>query len=271
MQVRQTLTSYLNICSSSTLHRMVRNFDVRTACETYTDFVLHYLEMRNPLSAILICADDIRDTLTSHSFTGDDQLVARECIEAANNIALCVQHQKSIVDDILTVSKLDSHLLRITPVPAQPAIIVQRAMSMFRPEVQARGINFKYVSHETLKQLKIDWVMLDPSRLLQITVNLITNAIKFTQNTPIREITVHICAHADQPDFDVPDGFQFVPPRHKVVDFASGEDWGSDPLVYLRVEVHDTGVGLSAQQKTLLFEKFAQASPRTHVQYGGEL
>jgi PAS domain S-box-containing protein len=233
----------------------------------FIDITSH--EMRNPLSAISICADDIRDTLTEYKFSEGDQKVAKECIESANNIALCVQHQKAIVDDILTVSKLDSHLLRITPVPTQPVIIVQRAMAMFRPEVQAKGIELKYHQHDSLAELEIDWVMLDPSRLLQVAVNLITNAIKFTQNSPNRVITVHICAHADQPDFDVPKEFEFVPPRHAVVDFANGEDWGSGQLIFLRTEVHDTGVGLSAQQKALLFEKFAQASPRTHVQYGG--
>jgi PAS domain S-box-containing protein len=233
----------------------------------FIDITSH--EMRNPLSAILICADDIRDTLTDHKFSDGDLKMARECIEAANNIALCVQHQKAIVDDILTVSKLDSHLLSIIPVPAQPVIIIQRAMAMFRPEVQAKGINMKYHPHDSLAELEIDWVMLDPTRLLQIAVNLITNAIKFTQNSPNRVITIHICAHADQPDFDVPKEFGFVPPRHAVVDFANGEGWGSGQLIYLRTEVHDTGVGLSTQEKTLLFEKFAQASPRTHVQYGG--
>jgi signal transduction histidine kinase len=226
--------------------------------------------MRNPLSAILICADDIRDTLTSHKFLGDNQKVAKECIEAASNIVLCAQHQKSIVDDILTVSKLDSHLMRITPVPAQPVIIVQRAMAMFRPEIQAMNIDFGFVPHDTLQELEIDWVMLDPSRLLQITVNLITNAMKFTQHSPKRSITLHVCAHADVPDFDVPEGFQFVPARHTVSDFSNGEGWGSGQLIYLRVEVQDTGVGLSPQEIELLFERFAQASARTHVQYGGK-
>ena len=96
----------------------------------FIDITSH--EMRNPLSAILICADDIRDTLIKHCFSNDeDKRMAKDCIEAANNIALCVQHQKSIVDDILTVSKLDSNLLRITPIPSQPIIVVQRSMAMF--------------------------------------------------------------------------------------------------------------------------------------------
>jgi PAS domain S-box-containing protein len=57
----------------------------------FIDITSH--EMRNPLSAILICADDIRDTLTQHQFRAEDQEAVGECLEAANNIALCVQVQ----------------------------------------------------------------------------------------------------------------------------------------------------------------------------------
>lgn len=60
-----------------------------------------------------------------------------------------------------------------------------------------------------------------------------------------------------------------MPPRNTVTDMTSGEGWGSGSPVYLQFQVQDTGCGLSPQQKVLLFEKFAQATPRTHVQYGG--
>ena len=156
----------------------------------FIDITSH--EMRNPLSAILICADDIRESLSQHLFASSDSKVVEDCIDAANNIALCVQHQKSIVDDILTVSKLDSNLLLITPVPVQPVAIIRRAMSMFKPEVQAKDIEFSFHLHESLQLLDVDWVNLDPSRLLQITVNLITNAIKFTAGTycPVAKATI---------------------------------------------------------------------------------
>jgi hypothetical protein len=225
--------------------------------------------MRNPLSAILICSDDIRDTLTNHNFSQDDQAVVADCIEAANNIALCVQHQKSIVDDILTVSKLDSNLLLITPVPTQPLAVVQRAMNMFRPEVQAKDIELTFHPDQSVEDLNLDWVLLDPSRLLQITVNLITNAIKFTQAEPQRAISVHVSATSHEPDTYGKD-FQFVPTRGvPLLDVTTGEDWGPGELVYLHVEVRDTGCGLTPEEKDLLFERFAQASPRTHAHYGG--
>ena len=232
----------------------------------FIDITSH--EMRNPLSAILICADDIRDTLSQHSFASSDAKVVEDCIEAANNIALCVQHQKSIVDDILTVSKLDSNLLLITPVPVQPVAVIHRAMSMFKPEVQAKDIEFSFHAHSSLESLDIDWVNLDPSRLLQITVNLITNAIKFTTGSPKRTISVHLGASLDQPELQA-EGFEYVPTRSSLVDITAGEDWGGGELLYILVRVEDTGCGLTAEEKRKLFERFAQASPRTHAQYGG--
>ncbi|KAF2628390.1 aerobic respiration control sensor protein arcB [Macroventuria anomochaeta] len=233
----------------------------------FIDITSH--EMRNPLSAVLICSDDIRDTLTQHNFGEADQGVVADCIEAANNIALCVQHQKSIVDDILTVSKLDSNLLLITPVPAQPIAVVERAMNMFKPEVQAKSIDFTFHPDPSLTDLRVDWVLLDPSRLLQITVNLITNAIKFTQAEQQRAISVHVSATSAEPD-TYGKGFQFVPTRGvPLLNVTTGEDWGSGELLYLRVEVQDTGCGLTPEEKDLLFERFSQASPRTHAHYGG--
>jgi CheY-like chemotaxis protein len=221
-----------------------------------------------PLSAILICADDIRDTLSHHHFTEGDATVIQDCIEAANNIALCVQHQKSIVDDILTVSKLDSNLLLITPIPTQPVAVIQRAMSMFRPEVSAKKIQFNFCPQPSLDKLGIDWVNIDPSRLLQITVNLITNAIKFTATSTKRVISVHLGASTDSHDLHS-DGFEYVSTRSSLTNITEAAEWGTGELVYIRVQVEDTGCGLTPEEKQLLFERFAQASPRTHAHYGG--
>lgn len=52
----------------------------------FIDITSH--EMRNPLSAVLICADDIRDSLSKHQFFDTDKWIIEDCIEAANNIAL---------------------------------------------------------------------------------------------------------------------------------------------------------------------------------------
>src|SRR5277367_1882483 len=50
---------------------------------------------------------------------------------------------------------------------------------------------------------------------------------------------------------------------------TAGEDWGTGKEIYLYFAVKDTGRGLDENEKKLLFLRFSQASPRTHIQYGG--
>ncbi|KAF1359731.1 CheY-like protein [Lizonia empirigonia] len=114
-------------------------------------------------------------------------------------------------------------------------------MNMFKPEVQAKNIQFTFHPDHSVETLNIDWVLLDPSRLLQITVNLITNAIKFTQAEPERAISVHVSASSAEPD-TYGTGFTFVPTRGvPLFDITAGEEWGPGELIYLHVEVQDTG------------------------------
>ncbi len=80
--------------------------------------------MRNPLSAIMLSADGIANSIIEFRAPRDDPTAAyRELLEsnldAAQTIVLCAQHQKRIIDDVLTLSKLNSALLQVTPVSVQ--------------------------------------------------------------------------------------------------------------------------------------------------------
>ena len=74
------------------------------------------------------------------------------------------------MDDILTLSKLDSQLLLVTPVDAQPLTVAQRALKMHEGELQTADIQLKFVVEDSYKNLGVDWVKFDPSRVLQVLV-----------------------------------------------------------------------------------------------------
>ncbi|QPG96064.1 hypothetical protein C2857_003038 [Epichloe festucae Fl1] len=242
--------------------------------ENFIDITSH--EMRNPLSAILQCADQIVNNISSFTGHGEGSREVEElldgCLDAANTINLCASHQKRIVNDILTLSKLDSHLLAVTPGDAQPVEVVQTALKMFEPELVAHDIEFECNVDESFERHGVTWAKLDPSRLSQVLINLMTNAIKFTQGRERRNITVNLSASKDISEiiqtgvlyFDKTDTL-----RYSSMDIDDETEWGTGELINIHCSVEDTGPGLAEEEMKLLFQRFQQATPRTHVQYGG--
>jgi PAS domain S-box-containing protein len=250
--------------------KMEEAVELKRQQENFIDITSH--EMRNPLSAILQCADEISTLLSDFRSSGSNVIapeLVTNSIDAAQTIALCAQHQKRIVDDVLTLSKLDSAMLMVTPVDSQPLQVVQRALKMFEGEVQTAGIQMEFVVEDSFKELEIDWVKLDPSRVLQVLINLTTNAIKFTTTESNRTIKVILAASRERPSASERQLVAFFPSRSKRVDQNFGADWGTGEEIFLEFAVQDTGRGLNEEEKKLLFQRFSQASPRTHVQYGG--
>ncbi|KAJ9648274.1 hypothetical protein H2199_001127 [Coniosporium tulheliwenetii] len=225
-----------------------------------------------PLSAILQCADEIAHSLIDFRNSKSDRIseeLVNDTIDAAQTISLCACHQKRIVDDVLTLSKLDSAMLLVTPVDVQPLDVVSRALKMFEGELATADIQMKFVVDESFKKLGIDWVRIDPSRVLQVLINLTTNAIKFTTTEKKRTITVTVAASTQKPSEAANRVVDYFPTRSKRVDMTQGSDWGTGDEVYVQFAVQDTGRGLTEEEKKVLFLRFSQASPRTHVQYGG--
>ena len=169
----------------------------------------------------------------------------------------------------MTLSKLDSALLLVTPVDVQPVSVVQRALKMFEGEIQTADIKLEFKVDKSISDLSIDWVKLDPSRLLQVLINLTTNAIKFTTTQAERTIRVTLSALVDRPTTKNRHGVNYFPTRSKRKDLTDATDWGHGDEVFIHFAVQDTGRGLSDSEMKLLFHRFSQASPRTHVQYGG--
>ncbi|KAM7191008.1 putative histidine kinase [Rhypophila sp. PSN 637] len=266
--------------------------------ENFIDMTSH--EMRNPLSAIIHCADAITATITrvqeligespangavgslatltppttagnglSESARSEVRELLESGIDSSETIVGCAQHQKRIVDDILTMSKLDSKLLAITPITVNPVQMVKEALKMFEVEARRVDINLSMIVDKSYEDLGITYLDFDPSRLKQVLINLLTNALKFTKTGPTRNVSVAIRASLTPPT-EAMSSVQFIPRSQESYDDYDQpalRDRG-DP-VFLMFEVKDTGQGLTEEEKKSLFQRFVQASSRTHVKYGG--
>lgn len=243
--------------------------EARKLQEAFIDLVSH--EMRNPLSAITQLADAIAaslDDLPPSEPTPEPALrQLRENVEGGKTILLCASHQKRVIDDVLTLSKLDSQLLSITPVVVQPHAVVDSVLTMFKAEFESNLIKVESVADETYDKHNVDWVSLDPSRLTQIFINLLTNAVKFTKLEEVRQITIRRSAFVGE----VPkvDGIVWFPVNKKKRQEQPCSDSSEGEPIHLLFSVSDTGKGLEQEEMTRLFNRFQQGTKKTHIKYGG--
>ncbi|KAL2349685.1 histidine kinase, partial [Cryomyces antarcticus] len=240
--------------------RLEDALETKRQSENFIDMTSH--EMRNPLSAIIQSADGIIAALTT---PGD----VRELIaDAVQTIILCAQHQKRIVDDVLTLSKLDSNLLVITPDQVKPIELVQKALKMYEAELDSTKVQARLSIDESYTELSIDTVPVDSSRLLQVLLNLLTNAIKFTQYQKQRVITIFLSASYTRPSSG-PGDVSYIPRRSNRPERSLTPEWGVGEDLYLQFAVQDTGSGITEEEMKVLFLRFSQASPKTYGKYGG--
>ncbi|KAG9191068.1 hypothetical protein G6011_09156 [Alternaria panax] len=246
--------------------------------ENFIDMTSH--EMRNPLSAMIQCADSIYSSLNEMKALARKEALTFQpavhaqlkdlisnSLDAVDTIQACATHQKRIVDDILTLSKLDSKLLVISPMVLQPSVLLQDAYKMFKDEANKAKVNLEVRYDPSIADLNIDWAVLDPSRVLQVLINLLTNAIKFTQGQEVRKVEVTMGASWEVQQMP---GIEYVPQEAVWKDFLTQAEWDHvGEVFYLHFTVKDTGCGLSPEHRAKLFLRFSQATPKTHVQYGG--
>ncbi len=138
----------------------------------------------------------------------------------------------SIVNDILDVSKLDAGKLELEIIDFDLTHTVESATVLLRPQARRKGIELDVRIDPAIEQFHRG----DPTRLRQILLNLIGNAIKFTEAGTV--------------------SVRMIPAD-------------AERLQRVRFEVTDTGIGIEEWDQLRLFERFSQADSSTTRRYGG--
>ncbi|KAF1998991.1 hypothetical protein P154DRAFT_405142, partial [Amniculicola lignicola CBS 123094] len=251
--------------------------------EAFIDVVSH--EMRNPLSAIVHCADTISASISdietkAYIDTIPDAVLEtlRDNVANAHTILDCAKHQKRIIDDVLTLGRLESTLLSVTPAPVRPSKLVDSVMALFDAELRTNDITTSVIAETSIKDLQVEYLNLDPSRVTQIFMNLLTNAIKFVKGEKVRRIEVRYGASLASPRSTggafataatFPQDLHWAPKGKNAIDVTDNAEWGTAEVVFLTFSLRDTGIGMNNNEITKIFERFRQANTKTHVTYGG--
>jgi PAS domain S-box-containing protein len=143
------------------------------------------------------------------------------------------QALRVIVDDVLDFSKIEAGQLAIENVEFDLVALATGAVDMFRHAGEEAGTRL-FLQLPASAPLR---VLGDPNRIRQVLINLINNAVKFTRNGKI-DVRISI-----ERDFET--------------------------SLSIRAEIEDTGVGISREAKTRLFQPFAQADGSITRQFGG--
>lgn len=151
-----------------------------------------------------------------------------EALKVLNHTRQSADHLMTVINDILDYSQLQSGKLVIHPETFELRSIAQHAFELFKPRVESMDLEYRLVLDPALPV----WVQTDRHRLMQVLVNLLGNALKFThQGSVVLQVR-----------------------------------W-TDPGVEFSVQ--DTGIGIAKERQDQIFKRFTQAENDTQTVYGG--
>ena len=192
-------------------------------------------EIRTPMTAILGFADLLREEALSCTQCAEHADCARRTRvrQAVETICRNGDHLLNLINDILDLSKIEAGKLEIECVRCSPLEVVAGVQSLTQVRAAARGLTFAVEYAGPIPET----MHTDPTRLRQILLNLLGNAVKFTETGEVR-LVVRLADEAPQP------------PR-------------------LQFDVIDSGIGMTGEQVARLFRPFTQADASMTRRFGG--
>lgn len=199
--------------------------------KAYTELLLKSKEQ-----FMLSLTHDLRSPLTSIiGFTrliDDDNNLSPRNHQYLHSISKASEHMLKLVNDLLELARLETGKLTMERLPFCLNLLIGEIVDGFRPQAQAKNVELQFQSNVAPTAFYTS----DPVRITQIAGNLISNALKFTDEG---KVTVRVSATVF-----------------------------SEKIDRIRLDVIDTGIGISEENSQLIFEEFARINA-PEKQYAG--
>lgn len=223
----QVLGTFSDVSAYRLLHDQLERIieDLQTASQEKSHFISHLNhEIRSPLNGILGAAAQLQET----DLTPTQQGYLSNVISSADLLL-------NMVNEILDLSKIAAGKLEIDAREFELIPVIQQVVGMFMPVAQQKKIHLILELDKTLPRV----IKSDSLRLQQILINLLTNAIKFTDTG---KVTLEVTRRLNK---------------------------GPDTSNHLLFRVIDTGHGIAKEVLPQLFQDFTQASKSVVRTQGG--